>query len=561
MRETFIDNGPARADIVAMAPVCALAAIVGCAYLIDLAGWTIRPATVGLPACAIAAALCAGAWRRARPDPLALTVWAATAVVAFAWIVWLAWPSQLPLGAGPDLVHHLSLIRYIETHARLVHDPGAERFIGEMVSYTPGSHVLVVLAASATGANALQAVHPVVAAAVALKLGLVALLIVRGVRSGPWRGAAAALMGVALAVTPRAYVMGSFMHDSYIAQAVAETFAVGMWWTLDEWDRRPGVGPMAMFAVCGIGVFLTWPIWIGPLLVTLGVLVWRRRDLGARAKVTSLIAGTLPILAVAAVYLVGRLAWTGIVRTSGAVLPPSLASFGLALPLFAVAGVALVGLRRPMRPVIVFLGAMAVQAAVLFVAARSAGADTPYMAAKMFYLAVYPLAVLGALGADAAIGLATGALRDPRRARQAAAVLSALLIAGTWTLVVRGERRAPKPSTALSLEMQQAADWLKARGTTTCVDYITQQWVATYWLHVVELGNPRASARTAYITDLVNPRDVIGRWVDPRGDYRYAIVDNLEQVHPDARASMVTLARFGPAAVVQRREPGACPPE
>ncbi len=544
-----------------MAPVCVLAALVCAAWLVDLAGWTLRPATVAGPALVIGLAACSGLRRRPRPDRAALIVWAGTVAVTLGWMLWLAWPSMLPLGAGPDLVHHLSLIRYLETHSGLVHDPGVERWIGEMASYTPGAHVLVTLAASATGANALQAVHPVVAGAVALKLGLLVTLIIRAVSDGPWRAAAAALAGVSLALTARAYVLGSFTHDSFIAQVVAETFAVGMWWALDDWDRRPTPGSMATFAVCGTAAFLTWPIWIGPLAVALVVLVAWRRSLGARRQVSALAIAGVPILAVAGIYLIGRLAWTGIVRTSGAVVPPSVASFGLALPILAAAGLLLVGRRRDVRPTVVLLGAMAAQAAVLFVVAKSAGADTPYMAAKTFYLAVYPLAVLAALGAHEAIGLLSRARPHAPRTRMAVAGLTVLFVAGTSAFVVRGEMRSAKPKTSLSLEMQQAARWLRDRGTTRCVDYITQQWVATYWLHVVELENPRASARTAYITDEVSPQEVIGRWVDPRGDYRYAIVDDLDRVHPDARASMDVLARFGPAAVVERRGGGACPDE
>lgn len=545
----------------AMAPITVLAAAVCTAWLVDLAGWTLRPATVLPPAIVVGLAACPGVWRRERPDPTAFAVWAATVLATLGWMLWLAWPSQLPLGAGPDLVHHLSLIRHLETHATLVRDPGAERWIGEMASYTPGAHVLVVLAGQATGANALQAVHPVVATAVALKLGLLAMLIVRSVPGGRWRTAAAALAGVSLALTARAYVLGSFMHDSFIAQVVAETFAVGMWWALDDWDRRPAMGAMAAFALCGIGAFLTWPIWIGPPAVALVVLVAWRRSLGARRRLAAVAVAGLPILAVAGVYLVGRLAWTGIVKTSGAVLPPSVASFGLALPILAAAGLLFVGRRRDVRPTVVLLGAMAAQAAVLFVVAKSAGADTAYMAAKMFYLAVYPLAVFAALGAHEVIDLVGRAWPRAAWGRRATAGLTVLLVAGTGALVVRGEVRATKPRTSLSLEMQQAARWLRDRGTTSCVDYITQQWVASYWLHIVELGNPRASARTAYLTDEVSPQEVIGRWVDPRGAYRYAIVGDFERVHPDARASMNVLARFGPAAVVERRGGGACPDE
>ena len=57
-------------------------------------------------------------------------------------------PDFLPTGSGPDLVHHLALIEYIQEHWRLVHDVRLSEYLGEMVDYTPGLHLLVALAAA-----------------------------------------------------------------------------------------------------------------------------------------------------------------------------------------------------------------------------------------------------------------------------------------------------------------------------------------------------------------------------------------------------------------------------
>ena len=85
-------------------------------------------------------------------------------------LLWLAAPTFLPLSTGPDLTHHLLLIRYIEEHWRLVHDPSVERFLGEMAQYTPGSHVLVAFAGSVARTDGLRALHAVQAVTVALKV-------------------------------------------------------------------------------------------------------------------------------------------------------------------------------------------------------------------------------------------------------------------------------------------------------------------------------------------------------------------------------------------------------
>src|SRR5207245_2784136 len=95
------------------------------------------------------------------------------------WRLWLSWPDLLPLGGGADLGHHLQLIDHIERHWRLVHDARVEAYLGEMVHYTPGVHLLAAIAGRLTGTDGFHAVHPVLALSVALKAGFVFLIALR----------------------------------------------------------------------------------------------------------------------------------------------------------------------------------------------------------------------------------------------------------------------------------------------------------------------------------------------------------------------------------------------
>src|SRR6185295_14576668 len=51
----------------------------------------------------------------------------------------------------------------------------------------------------------------------------------------------------------------------------------------------------------------------------------------------------------------------------------------------------------PSRPTVWLMAAIALQAAALFVVATRSGADRPYLALKMVYLAIYPMAVAASL--------------------------------------------------------------------------------------------------------------------------------------------------------------------
>jgi len=96
---------------------------------------------------AIVASLAAFRWmqRSATADRGAAAITAAVVGGSFAWLLWLARPELLPTGSGPDLVHHLALIGYIEQHWRLVHDLRLSEYLGEMIDYTPGVHLLGAL--------------------------------------------------------------------------------------------------------------------------------------------------------------------------------------------------------------------------------------------------------------------------------------------------------------------------------------------------------------------------------------------------------------------------------
>ena len=174
--------------------------------------------------------------RRAEWDAAETTTFGASVVGTFAWLLWIARPSFFPLGSGPDLTHHLLLINYIQTHWTLVHDPGAQQYLGEMVQYTPGSHILTALAGAWSRSNGLHALHSVMAASVALKSGFVFLIAMRVLPREVPRVPIAALASISLFAS-QTYFLGSFAQYSFLAQVISEYFAVAMLWGLIAWDQ------------------------------------------------------------------------------------------------------------------------------------------------------------------------------------------------------------------------------------------------------------------------------------------------------------------------------------
>jgi hypothetical protein len=149
------------AEAVAASALAFLTTAITTAYLADAIGLAIRPLAILIVSAAAAAATFSWLRRLTERDTPSLAAFSACGAGTLLWLLWRARPDFLPTGSGPDLAHHLALLEYIQRHWRLPHDAGLYEYLGEMVDYTPGSHLLAVLAGAWSGSDALHAVHPV----------------------------------------------------------------------------------------------------------------------------------------------------------------------------------------------------------------------------------------------------------------------------------------------------------------------------------------------------------------------------------------------------------------
>ena len=539
------------AELAAAVPVVAMAAAIGAAYVGDRLGLGVAPWIAGTAALLSASALVATLRRRVRwrmADTLALLLVVASTLT---YLLWLAWPALLPLGSGSDLTHHLQLVDYIERQGRLPHDASTVEFLGEMAAYTPGLHLLTAIAGRLT-AGGLHALYPIVALTVALKFGVFTLVLLRLFRSSPFRLPLAVAGTIAVLMVPT-YSLGSFVEDSFLAQVAAELFAVFAWWALVAWDDEPDLVAIMLFAIAGVAIFLTWPIWIGPPVLTLALLILTRRALSLRTRLAHASIALLPIALAAALHASGRAEQASIVSASGAVIAPSLAVVGWALPLLSLAGLVLAAARRRQLTAVYFTIAIAAQAAGLWTVAAG---QTPYMAIKMTYLAIYPAIACAAVLLDA-IGSRIVARRTTLVARRVS-LATAWIAVFVLGLAVRADLpRRSRIRPVVSTDLAAAGIWARAHLPVHCVDYLVGNDYTAYWLHLAVLGNPRISSRTGD-DDTFGTQSSMARWLVP-GSPRYAIA-NLRILPDEIRNDVIVLQQFGDVAVVERRVPSTCPP-
>ncbi len=533
------------AEAAAASSVSFLATAIIAAYIGDAIRLSLHPTVILLLSVAAAGAVAVRLRPRATDAQGDLPAAAGIVGAVLSWLVWLAWPHMLPTGSGSDLTHHLQLIEYIDRTGHLVHDRTLSAYLGEMIDYTPGSHLVAVLVGRWLRTDGLHAGYPTVALSIALKAGIAFLIALRILPRGTTRRPLA-LFAVLLLFVPRAYFAGSFTQHWFFAQVVAELFAVTMWWAIVAWDQDATAGAAAMCGLAGAALFLTWPVWLGPALMTLAAIALLGRDVPMSVRARHMALAGVPIAAVAAIHMSGRIGAAAIAGTSGFVISPTAATMGWPLLVAGAVGTVRTALDRRSRAVAIFAGAIVLQAAALAAVAARAQSDTPYLALKMFYLMIYPLAVAGA----AAVSLAVG-----RTARHGS-VLAWTITVALGALVARDLALAPRPRPVISDSLRDAGRWTLAHVPPQCVDYLVADDDSAYWLHLAVLGNPRASPRSLD-SDTFEPRLALIRWV-LAGGLPYAIVEDFDALPRDIRTNVDVLARFERAAVVKRRGASSC---
>jgi hypothetical protein len=332
-----------------------------------------------------------------------------------------------------------------------------------------------------------------------------------------------------------------------------------MWLAIVDWTGQPSPRFALLMAVCGMATFLAWPVALGPLLILAAAVIAGRSDLGLARRAGHLALAMLPIMFIAALHTAGRTGALAIVGVAGYIAYPRVDQFGWLFLGAAAVGVVTSLFNRRSRTVASLLAAIALQSAALLIVARRAGAARPYMALKMFYLAIYPMAVGGSLAFACVLTLLhRSRLSHPFR-------LSRLFSPSTiaWTLVVvlgvsavRLAIRMPRLRPAVSQPLFLAGRWARTNLRPECVDYVVDDAFSAYWLHVAVLRNARAAPRSVD-DDTYQPEKERIRWVEPDG-LPYAIAGDFDRLPKDVRMNVDLVARFGPAAIIKRRGRAMC---
>ena len=523
--------------------LAAAAAVMIAGCVLDVARLPLAPSLLAATAAVAGVMMCRAVLRS---SPLLTTDRAGVEVAillsitaaVFGYLLWLASPSLLPVADGPDIVHHLSLVHTIQRTHRLPHDPGMETYLGEMIHYTPGSHVLAAMLGAWLRLDALRVIYPVMAACVAFRSGLLFLVTLRVLPES--KSPLHAIAAPVLVMAPTAYFFGSILKYGFYAQVVSEVFAVGMLLSTVLWAQSGARIWLTVFAVCGSAAFLAWPVWVPPAVLVLLCTVLVRRPAIVEGLRELLIA-VGPIALVSVLHLTRNRGGASILSAAGDVTMPSLLVFGAGFVALALLGLLLAAWNARGRVVVIFAAAVVLQAIALAAINRIVGSTSLYLPYKMVYLLVLAGAVLGAYALARLAEVVPG--RGLVLRAISALVPVAVAVPLMWARIPRDRPRGPITESSYA-----AGIWARDHLPVACVDYFSRHWLTGYWLHLDLLGNPKAAPRMQ--AETFDFRDTVGKWIEGRGE-PYAIIEDLSSIPHEIRPGMRILYRNGAEAVVQ----------
>jgi len=544
----------AVAELMTVVLVVIAAAIIITAYCLDVLGWPINPALmVGVLLIEIVTVLGImlrhKRWPRVVINGPGLAGFLFVTVGLLAYLSWLAGPAWLPPTQSSDLVHHLSLIDFIQQRQMLPHDPALPKYLGEMGMYPAGSHILAAVITGWFGTIGLSVIFPVLAGTIVVKVGLLynTALHLTPTRRHP----ALVIAGVSLLLFAWNYFFIPITWHFYYGQVVAEMFTIAMLWATVRFDARPSSDWLWFSSLCGAALALTWTVWLPIPLLTLLIVIARQSGVSIRTKLEWVSLSVLPLIGGGWLYITGYLGNNlAIFVHEGAAVLPSIESYSPWLLTFAAIGLIGSWRNRRARSIRFMLSIAFLQAVVLFCTSLVYLTGF-YWVWKVMHILIYPMALFAALAFDGLWNLP--ARRWPMARGQRWARLAMILpvaVIGCAAIVVLPPVRPPS---AVSDAAYEAGQWAKANlSNTDCVDYIADHWVTAYWLHIAVLGNPRLSPHTdAIVADWNYTQSWATRWRDADG-LPFAIVADLTTVPDAIRAHFNVLYTSGQAAVVQR---------
>ncbi|HLZ72514.1 MAG TPA: hypothetical protein VKV26_21625 [Dehalococcoidia bacterium] len=542
------------------------ALIVICGYTLDVLRIPLSEHTF-VPVVLIVVALSGAAALRLRLIAVRLDIveLAGLAFIALALAGYLAWFSGralLPASFSPDAVHHLLLVNAIRSAEHLPRWPALWAQLGEMSTYPAGSHLLVVFYADLLSLPGYRAIGPVTLGIVVSQAALTFLLAYRLLPAGEGRLSRMVLSCLAVgllllpigkihSVNPANFFTDAVLRYDFFYSSVASImFLLYTVWFLVLFRQHMQTWLLAPMTLSIAACVLSWPI-LGLIPASIFALsVFSDGRISWRVRVSLIGSVGLVLILIAAAYIIRYgVKDQGVLTSEGGIQTIALNSRSLIFFVLALIGAAESMRRRSYAVVFFFLAVVLVLYAVMKELAHH-GTIATYIAEKVPFVLVFPLALFAAVGIQT-LARAAARLIDSRRP-----IMPAVLTAGLGLLCVSPgihaiDRHRERPFTTA---LYDTGHWSRLHLPPDSVGFLTAYGSTAYWLQTDVLGNPRVVPRSVAVVGEIS-LDSSQRW--PRELAQpYIIIENLALLPPQLRSDFAVLYQSGASAVLGRKPAG-----
>jgi hypothetical protein len=456
------------------------------------------------------------------------------------YLLWLGWPSLLPVGTTVDAVHQYGLAQYIRDSGKLpIHATELRANLQDGLEYPPAFVTLVALLAGLLRADVVYLLYPVAALCVALSCGATFALASLLLKGQPWR---LILAGLAAAFTliPYGYTIESITSQNYFAMVLGQLLLLFALYFLLNWQQRTAPSSAFYFALTLAALLIDYPTWALIPAAAFGVVVLFQKNLRWRNRLIYLAAVGLPVLLLALLFLKDRLSvGLGTVANEGDVLLPDLGRYSWPVVILAAFGLFIALSKRATQPLALYAGLLASEGLGFYLLKSLFGSGSYYSVYKLFYPAVFLLALLAVIGLDWLLQLLIKPTSETRNKVTplflAQCILGLLVlsltISGLWS-------HTQRDFSVLTPDMVKVGQWgeAKLKLDPYAVAYNLPPGTSVYWMQVGFFKQPQGNRAKLL---LISDPTTFPQWFYNPESEKYFLTDKLSQVNLDERMSLL----------------------
>lgn len=180
------------------------------------------------------------------------------------YFILLSIPHNFPPSVSIDLLYHLKIIEYIQTHNAIAHG----KALGDLLyqDLPAGAHIITATISTLMSIHAIRVIFPFLTVFIALKMSIVYFILVNVLSSSNFKYSLAVAGSLAY-LFMRWYIIDSItVNNFFFGMVISETFLLFWVWVCSVYGRVFSWVVYGVLSITSIVILLTWSGWLFVLI-------------------------------------------------------------------------------------------------------------------------------------------------------------------------------------------------------------------------------------------------------------------------------------------------------